>query len=145
MNKRKIIIQTAGIVLVLLFFAAPLVQCSQDSSISATGLEISTGTGQLMGEAETSYPYVFVLLALPIILVILGFINKSLSVLRNVSIGGLAAFIAFMIGAYTMLNSGEYAGAFVLTGFNWLFIAIYAGIIGFTQYCIIQDKKTTTT
>jgi hypothetical protein len=146
MNKKKLIIQAAGLVLVVLFFVAPLVQCSQDSSLSATGLEIATKTGKLMGEADKGYPIVFLLLAIPIILIIVGFIGKSFNSLRIVSVLGLVAQIAFMITAYAMLNSGDFdGGAFVLTGLNWLLIAIHAGIIGFTQYCIIQDKKSTET
>jgi len=142
MKKKKLIIQAAGLVLVVLFFVAPLVQCSQDSSLNATGLQIATKTGDLMSNADNAYPTAFLLLAIPIILIIVGFIGKSFNLLRIVSILGLVAQIAFMIVAYVMLNSdGDFKGAFVLTGFNWLLIAIHAGIIGFTQYCIIQDKK----
>jgi uncharacterized membrane protein (GlpM family) len=134
MNK-KTVITIGGLLLCVLFFTAPLVQCSQRSSLSATGLEIAAGTGQLMSEADKSYPIVFVLLIMPIILVIAAFANKSFATLRNISIAGLAAEIIFMIAAYAMLNSDDYDGAFVLTAFNWLIAAIYIGLIGLAQYC----------
>ena len=134
MNK-KTIITIGGLLLCVLFFTAPLVQCSQQSSLSATGLEIAVGTGELMSEADKSYPIVFVLLIMPIILVIAAFADKSFATLRMVSIAGLVAQIIFMIAAYAMLNSDDYDGAFVLTSLNWLIAAIYIGLIGFAQYC----------
>jgi hypothetical protein len=79
-------------------------------------------------------------LLLPAILGIVGFANKSFTMLRNVSIGGLVAQIGFMIGAYAILNSGDYDGVFVLTAFNWLIIVIYIGLIGFIQYSIKQEN-----
>jgi hypothetical protein len=137
--KNKMIFKIGGLLLCVLFFTAPLIQCSQDSSLSATGLEIAARTGKLMGESDTAYPIVLLLLLIPIVLVIIAFTNKSFAALRNVSIAGLAAQIIFMIAAYSMLNSGEYAGAFVLAPFNWLVIAIYSGLICFTLYCGKQE------
>jgi hypothetical protein len=136
-EKIRMIVRIAGLFLCVTFFVAPLVQCSQDSSINATGLEIAAGTGKLMGNAEKSYPFVFVLLIPP--LIIAGFAHKSFTGLRNISIGGLAAQIGFMIGTYTMLNSGKREsaipkGAYELTIFNWLIIAAYIGLIVFLQY-----------
>jgi hypothetical protein len=74
-------------------------------------------------------------------LVIVAFANKSFAVLRNVSIAGLAAKIIFMAAAHIKLSSGDFGGAFVLTAYNWLVIAIYAGLAGFTQYCVIKQEK----
>ncbi|GHV60814.1 hypothetical protein FACS1894195_0220 [Bacteroidia bacterium] len=85
----RTIAKGVGFLLMLLFFAAPLVQCSKDSRINATGLEIAAGTGQLMGEAKKSYPIVFVLLLMPIILVVTASAKKSFWILRDVSIVGL--------------------------------------------------------
>ena len=144
MNKRMVV-KIGGLLLCVLFFVAPLAQCSQDSSLRATGLEIASGTGKLMSNADTSYPIVFILLVIPAILVIIAFASKSNAMLRNVSVAGAASQIIFMIVAYAMMNSGEgqnaiLNGAFELTTFNWFIVAIYVGLICFTQYCIKQEN-----
>jgi len=139
MNK-KMIFKIGGLLLCVFFFVLPLVQCSQDSSIKATGFQIASGTGELMKEAEKSYPVAFVILIIPIVLVIVAFKDKSFAVIRNVSIAGLAIKIIFMIVANSMLSKGDLGGAFVLTPFNWFVMVIYAGLVGFAQYCIKQEN-----
>ena len=129
MNKRMII-RIGGLVLCVMFFILPLVQCSQDSRINATGWEISTGTGDLYDESgEDGNPFVFVLIIIPVILFIIALTKKSFAVLRNVSIAGLVAKIIFIIGAYIMLNSDDYGSMFELTAFNWLVVGIYIGLV----------------
>jgi len=144
--KKRTIIKIVGLVLCVLFFTLPLVQCSQDSSINATGWEIATGTGDLFENADNSdwYPLIIVLLVIPGLLLGCDLIPGDkipLPALRYISIAGLATQIIFMIIAYNKLNDSQ--GAFVLTPYNWLVIAIYAGIIGFTQYCIKQGTDAT--
>jgi hypothetical protein len=130
------IIMGSAVVLCIFFFTLPLVQCSQDSSLTASGWEIATGTGKLYGEAdESGNPLVFSLLIIPAILLTLTLMNKPFVVLRNVSIAGLAAKIIFLIGTYMQLNSEDYKGALVLTAFNWLILAAYIGLCVFTHYC----------
>jgi hypothetical protein len=146
---KKMVVKIGGLLLCVLFFTAPLVQCSQDNSLSATGLEIATHTGELMSKADTGYPIVFVLLIVPVILAIVAFKNNSFSTLRNISVVGLVAQIIFMIAAYAMMNSGKGSnsylnGAFELVGFNWLIIALYIGLISFTQYCVKQEITVNT-
>jgi len=141
--KKRTIIKIGVLVLFVLFFTLPLVQCSQDSSMNATGWEIATGTGDLFNNTDSGgYPFVLVLL------VVLGFLlicalgpadEVPFSMVRNFSILGLAAQIIFIIVAYNKLN--ESRGAFILTPYNWLVVAIYAGMIGFTQYCIKQGTE----
>jgi hypothetical protein len=48
----KNIIKGSAILLCLLFFTLPLVQCSQDSSINASGWEIASGTGDLFSNSD---------------------------------------------------------------------------------------------
>jgi RNA polymerase subunit RPABC4/transcription elongation factor Spt4 len=139
MDKRTIV-KIGGVLLGVLFFVLPLVQCSRDSNVNATGLEIATKSGELMDNVNTGYPVVFILLALPVILVITAFTKKPFTTLRNISIGGLIAQIAFMIAAYAMHNSGDLKGYFVLTHYNWLLIAIYAGLIVLVHSCIKQEE-----
>jgi len=139
---RRMIIRIGGLVLCVLFFTLPLVQCSQDSSINATGVEIATGTGDLEDTGD-AYPLVMVLLlGIPALLLIVSLNNDvPFSVLRYFSIAGLSAQVIFMIIAYSKLNSGEIKGAFELTPYNWLVVAIHAGMVGFIQYCIKQGTE----
>jgi uncharacterized protein (TIGR02145 family) len=139
------IVKGCAFVLCVLFFVCPLVKCSANSSLTASGWEIATGTGELFSEefskeSSKGNPLVFALIIIPTVLLILAFANKSFIVLRNVSIAGLAAKIIFMIAVHIKLSSGYYKGAFELTGSNWLIVFIYAGLIGFTQYCIKQEE-----
>jgi hypothetical protein len=141
------IVKGVGILLCLLFFTMPLVQCSSDSSLNATGWEIATGTGDLFKESKdedakksSGDPLVFILIIIPVILLITAFKKLSFAALRNVSIAGLAAKIIFMIVMHIKLNSDDIGGTFVLTSYNWLVLAIYVGLVCFTQYCIIKGK-----
>ena len=136
----KNVIKGCALLLCVLFFALPLVQCSQDSSVTASCWEIATGTGDLFGEDDSGYPLAFLLLVIPISLLILAFINKSFGVLRNVSIVGLLAEIIFLIYANSLLNSGEYRGAFELTGYNWLVAILYTGLCVFSHYGIRFER-----
>jgi len=131
-------IKGSAILLCLLFFTLPLVQCSQDSSVNASGWEIATGTGNLFRN-NSGYPFAFLLLIIPIVLLIQTFTNKSFKLLRNTSIAGLSAEIIFLIYANSLLNSGEYRGAFKLTGSNWLVAIIYIGLCALTYYCAKED------
>jgi ribosomal protein L40E len=129
------IIMGCAVILCVLFFTLPLVQCSQDSSKTATGIEIATGTGDLFDKNDSGYPLAFLLLIIPVVLLILTFTRKSFTVLRNISIAGVLAKIIFLIYAKSLLNSDEYKGAFELTGFNWLVLVLYIGLCVFTIFC----------
>jgi len=135
----KMVVRIAGLVLCVLFFVLPVVQCTYSNG-NATSWQIATKTGELMEDVDKGYPVVFVLLLIPIVLLVTAFTNKSFAVLRTISIIGLAAKCAFIIAANIILKSREYEGAFVLTSNVWLIVVIYAGLIGLTQYCIIKEK-----
>ena len=137
----KMIVKIVGLVLCVLFFTLPVVQCSQDSSLNATSWQIATKTGKLMGETDKGFPVVFVLLLIPIVLLVIAFISKSFAVLRIISIAGLIAKCVFIVVANILLKTDDFEGAFILTPYVWLIIIIYAGLIGFTQYCIIKKKE----
>jgi len=135
------IVRGCALLLCVLFFVCPLVKCSQDSSLTASGWEIATGTGDLFDKKSgDGNPLVFVLIIIPAALLILALINKPFIVLRNVSIAGLVAKILFLIAAYTKINSGDSKHLFELTGGNWFIVFIYVGLVAITQYCIEQDK-----
>ena len=131
----KKIIMGAGAVLIIFFFTLPLVQCVQDNSLTASGWEIATGTGDLYPEPGYGDSPAFLLLIIPAALLILAFLDKPFSMLRNVSAGGLLAKIIFVIIAHNRVNSGDMQGMLELTGFNWLVLVIYIGLCGFTHYC----------
>ena len=57
-----------ALLLCIFFFTLPLVQCSQDSSYTASGWEIATGTGKLFSEKDKGYPLAFLLIIIPVIL-----------------------------------------------------------------------------
>jgi uncharacterized protein (TIGR02145 family) len=140
-NKKKsfrYIVKGCALLLCVLFFVCPLVKCSQDNSLTASGWEIATGTGSLYDSKKSSSgsPFVFVLIIIPAVLLILALIDKSFVVLRNISIAGLIAEIIFLIAVYTEINSKDYRGAFELTGINWFIVSIYIGLVCFTQYCV---------
>jgi len=132
-NFRRII-NGCAMLLCVLFFVCPLVKCSGGSA-TASGWEIATGTGDLYGEkGGDGEPFVFALIILPVALLILALADKPFIVLRNVSIAGLIAKIAFLIAAYMKIDN--YKGAFELTGGNWFILCIYIGLVWFTQYCV---------
>jgi len=145
MEKTKIknfrnIIRGCALILCVLFFTLPLIQCTQDRSLNASGWEIATGTGDLFGEAgEDAEPLVFLLLIIPVVLLLLAFASKSFAALRSIAIVGSLAKIAFMIVAH--LRIGE-DGLFELTGFNWLVLAMYVGLCAFSHYCEKNDGFT---
>jgi uncharacterized membrane-anchored protein YitT (DUF2179 family) len=137
----KMIVKIVGLVLCVLFFVLPVVQCSQDSSLNSTSWQIATKTGRLMENADNGFPVVFILLLIPIVLLVMAFIGKSFAVLRIISIAGLIAKCVFIVVANILLKSDDFEGAFVLTQYVWLIVVIYAGLIGFTQYCVIKGKE----
>jgi len=131
-----------AILLCVLFFVCPLIKCAEIGSVTATGWEISTGTGTLFNESksESGYPLAFVLVIIPAAVFVLAFTNKSFIVLRNTSIIGLVAKCVFLIIVYAKLSSGDLKGALVLTEGNWFIVFLYAGLIGFTHWCVKQER-----
>ena len=145
--KRKFLqaFRICAAILCILFFTLPLVQCSMDSSLTATGFEIASGTGDLYNEwEEGGDPLVFILIAVPVILLILAFAKKSSGILRNASIVGLVAKIVFIIAANARLNSEDYEGLFELTDFNYFVVAIYIGLICIAQFGIKKEEAEIT-
>jgi hypothetical protein len=139
-NNFRHIVKICALVLCVLFFVCPLVECSKDDSLTASGWEIATGKGELFNAAnKDGYPLVFALIIIPAVLLVFAFTNKSFIVLRNVSITGLVVKIIFLIAAHIKL-SGYYEGAFKLTGNNWFILLIYAGLAGFTLHCAKQEE-----
>jgi hypothetical protein len=137
----KMIVKIVGLVLCVLFFVLPVVQCSQGSSINATTWQIATKTDNLMKEADKGFPVAFILLLIPIALLVVAFIGKSFAVLRIISIAGLIAKCAFIVVANILLKSDDFEGAFVLTPYVWLIIVLYTCLICFTQYCVIKKNR----
>ena len=143
-NKKhlKIIFQVGALLLCVLFFTLPLVQCSQASSYNASGWEIAIGEGKLFSESENKgYPIVFLLIIIPVVLLIASFISNSFAMLRNISIAGLLVKIVFIIYANLLLNSDDYKGGFGLTGFNWLVLGIYIGLCAIAFYCVKNESE----
>jgi len=133
------VVKVLAFLLCVLFFVCPLVKCSNDNTLTASGLEIATGTGKLFKD-NNGHPVVFVLLLIPAAVLLLALLNKSFIVLRNTSIVGLVAKFLFLIAAYVELNSGDLGGAFVLTLGNLFVVLLYIGLIVFTQWCIKQEQ-----
>jgi uncharacterized protein (TIGR02145 family) len=143
-NFRRII-EGCALALCVLFFVCPLVKCSQDSSLTASGWEIATGTGDLYDKKSgDGNPLVFALVIFPAVLLILAFMDKPFIVLRNVSIVGLAAKIVFLIAVYAKINSGDSKHVFELAGGNWLIVFIYICLVGITKHCAEQDNSPQT-
>ena len=139
MKLYKDVIKGTALLLFLSFFFLPLVQCSQDSSLTASGWEIAIGTGlgNLYAEAsgESGNSLAFALIVIPFVLLVFALANEPFAVLRNTSVVGLLIKVAFIIAAYVQMNSEDYRGYFTLTMFNWLVLAIYVGICVLTNYC----------
>ena len=131
----KAIVKSGALLLCILFFTLPLVQCTHDTSLNASGWEISTGTGDLFSTDDSGYPLVFLLLIIPIVLLVMALIGKSFEILRNISIIGLIIKIIFLIYTSILLNSDDFRGIFQLTWFNWLVLGIYLGLCIVTFYC----------
>ena len=135
-NYGRGIVMGCAILLCILFFTLPLVQCSQDSSVSASGWEIATGTGDLFDKDDNGgYPFFFMLLLIPAVILIYALINKSYGELGYISALGIIAKVSFLIVTYVLLNSSENKGAFELTVFAWLVLVLYIGLCVFCQYC----------
>ena len=137
----KNIFKIGAILLCILFFTLPLVQCTQDNSYKASGWELATGSGNLFSQSDSSFPIAFVLLIIPIILLIAAFVSDSFPLLRNISIVGTIVKIICLIYFNSVLNSGEYKGAFELTGFNWLVLGIYIGLVAYGFYCVKTETE----
>ena len=136
---KRMVFKIGGLVLCVLFFTMPLVQCSQDSSLNATGYEIATGTGDLFENPNDGHPFVVLLFVIPLSLTVIAFANFSFASLRNLSIGGLVINLFFLINAQSEISTGDYKGTFVLSPYNWLIVVMFVGLIGFAQYCIKQE------
>jgi len=138
------IVKVSALLLCVLFFVLPLVKCSSNDNLTASGWEIATGTGDLYkyGKGEQIDKFVFVLLIIPVVLLILAFTKKSFKALRNISIVGLAVKITFLSVAYIKLNSSNYKNAYELTPYNWFIVLIYIGLVCFMQYCVKQEETT---
>jgi len=129
-----------ALLLCIFFFVLPLVRCSENSSLNATGYQIATGTGDLYDDSgENGDPLVFVLLFIPVVLLIMAFLSKSYKPLRNGAVVGLIAKIGFITAASIKLGSEEYSGTFELTGYNWFITAVYIGLICLAQIGIKKE------
>jgi len=136
--KLRYIFKAGALLLCILFFTLPLVQCTVSSDINATGLEIAVGSGVLMenvSNEEGANPFVFALLLIPLVMLVLSFLKKSFAVLRNISIAGLIAKIVFMISSTIKFNSSDYESMVKLTVYNWFVVFIYVGLIILAAYC----------
>jgi len=120
----------------IVFFTLPLVQCTQDRSINASGWELATGTGNVFGQNDSGYPYVFALIIAPVILLILAFAGTSFGTLRNASIVGLLVKIIVLIVGSIQLHNED---LFELTPFVWLVVVIYIGLCIFSHCCINSE------
>ena len=138
---KRMIFKIGGLVLCVLFFTLPLVQCSQDSSLNATGYEIATGTGDLFDAPNDGHPFAVLLFVIPLFLTIIAFADFSFIALRNLCIAGFTTKVIFIVMVYNELNSANYMDAFVLTPYNWLIVAMFAGMIGYAQYCNKLENK----
>jgi len=108
--------------------------------MDATGWQIATGTGSMMGEMERVNPLAFALLIIPGVLLTLALLKKPYKVLRTIAIVGVATKIVFV--AWVVLDEYFQDGPLEFTEFTWLILFIYAGLIGFIQHCMIQMQKT---
>jgi len=134
------IIRGGALLIGVFFFTLPLIECSQDTSLNATGLEIATSSGDLFGETdEGGNILAFFLLAIPIVLLVMTFASKSFGVLAIVSAVGVVFKVIFMIVAQSRV--AETDGLFRLTGLNWLVLTIYVGLCVFTFYCKKQETS----
>jgi len=142
----KNLIRGGALLLCVLFFTLPLVQCSRDSSYTASGWEIATGTGKIYDNSSSDgYPFALLLIIIPVVLIIASFVSNSFAVLRNVSIAGLLAKIIFLISVNSMINSSENRGALELTGYNYLVLFLYIGLCAISFYCCIKNKNISLT
>jgi len=143
-NLFRHIVKGIAVILCVLFFVMPLVKCSQDSSINATGWEIFTGTGKLFEDKDDTYngyPFVLMLLLIPVILLVIGINKGTCSVLRNISIIGFFAQCIFMIVTQMKLKNSDLKGPVELTSLNWLVLILHCIVIALMQYCINIVKR----
>ena len=133
------IVRGGALLLCFSFFTFPLVQCSQDSHLNASGWELATGTGDLFDTASCGYPLVSLLIIVPVILLILAFANKPFLELRNVAIAGLVTKVVFIIATYAERNSNDFRGDFGLTASSWLVLAMHIGLCLLAHCSISYD------
>jgi len=122
------IFRVGALLLIVLFFVAPLVQCKGESSISATGWQIGSGSGDLMEDGDPA-PIVFIMLLVPIALLVVSLMKMTFTALRKFSIVALILDIAFVVILHIQVNSGEMKGALEVTVFNWLILILYIAMV----------------
>jgi len=137
---KRNIFKVGAFLLIVLFFTAPLLQCKGNSSVSATGWQLSTGSGSLMEKSKDGPAVVvFIMLLVPLGLLIFAFTKKSFTWLRNLSIGSLLLEIIFLILLHSEVNSSEAKGSLEVTVFNWLILFLYIGMVVVAQLGIQKE------
>jgi len=131
------VVKGGALVLCILFFTLPLVQCTQDRSLNASGWEIASATGDLFYADGGGHPLLFALIIVPAVLLILAFTKTPFIVLRTVAVLGLLVKAIVMIVAHVRLRE---EGLLELTAFNWFVLVIYMGLCIFTHYCMRFEK-----
>jgi hypothetical protein len=118
-----------------------------NSGRAASGWKMATGgimDGKTPGEKEEGLAVgvnikpnflVFVFLLIPLMLIGILFTKFSFTFLRNISIIGPIAVIAFII----MVNK-QYV-FYTPTIFSWIILILYIGLFAFMQYCHISEKN----
>ncbi|MDR1256168.1 MAG: zinc ribbon domain-containing protein [Spirochaetaceae bacterium] len=129
-------VKAFAILLCVLFFVLPLVQGR--SGYTASGWEVAVGTGNLFSAtSDSSYPFFFLFLIVPIILLVQAFARKSFAVMGIVSLIGLFFQFAFII----TVQAGGRNWGFRLTGISWIVLAVYIGLCAFIFHWAKLDKS----
>ena len=134
----KLVVQGIALVLVLLFFSVPLVSCSMDSSITANGWEIASGTGDMMSD-DSAHPFAFFLLLIPLAIVGLGFLKRSAATLMWLAIAGIANKFLFIF--WVIMQDSFQENLIEFTSFTWIVLLLYAGLLTCAIIAAASTKK----
>ena len=149
-KQKKIVmmIRVCAMILVVFFFVLPLVRCTYDPDLSATGWNMASGTGEIFdefGRTGEGVPALFVFLIIPLTLAMVTFmsirpIGKFYLIQAVLATAGALAKLYFIIEVNDRIRRGI---GFESTGFHWLILLTYVGVAVLAGAAYFLDKQVT--
>jgi len=128
----------SALFLCLAFFILPLASCVHMNE-TATAWNIAWGTGEVMFLLNNTYPVMFILLAIPVLMAVLGFTIRSFVVMRNVALLGLAGHLIFIV--WFMVQQ-EFRNRLVEFAYGtWVVLLVYAVLSGVAHLGAFLTRK----
>lgn len=135
--------KVGALLLVLAFFVLPVVSCAVPGvDADATGLQLATGGGDLMELTESTYPLMFIMVAIPVIMAALAFLGRPFGMLRNIAVLGILGQLAFVVWTVTTEYFREDAIEFAFGA--WAILGLYVILTAVAQMGAGAEKGGST-